>query len=363
MPYVRKYRDGYRCEVCVNGNRGSMAGFRTKGDAYDWGREQEKVLEVETAPPKTFGEVAEEWLELRIPEMKHPSHQRAVEYTVRQFMLPALKDRPIKDIKRTELVAVVQAVAKRGTVETSHRTAQRLNKIFKHAMSSGYIDSHPAQELVEVLPVRQDPDPMPCVEVHEAGQLMADIANWRDPVTRLGLQLLAHTFVRTIELRGARWSEFDFEEKVWTIPGERMKGKKSKRRPPHYVPLSRQALLILTELKAINGSQPFVLSSPLNPLCPISENTMLFALYDMDYQGRMTGHGFRALASTILNKETKWREDAIERQLSHGPKDKVRAAYLRDKYIEERIPMMQWYSEYLTRVEREARKSQLKAVA
>jgi integrase len=158
--------------------------------------------------------------------------------------------------------------------------------------------------------------------------------------TRLAMKLLALTFVRTNELRGATWAEIDLDKAEWVIPAERMKTK-----APHHVPLSAQAVEAFRTLQKMNGKWPWVFAGRA-PSQPMSKNTVLFALYRMGYHSRMTGHGFRALASTTLN-EMGYRSDVIERQLAHTEKNAVRAAYHRSQYLEERTTMMQAWADYL----------------
>jgi integrase len=162
--------------------------------------------------------------------------------------------------------------------------------------------------------------------------------------TRLALQLLAQTFVRTNELIGAEWAEFDLDQALWSILAGRMKMKTK-----HLVPLSKQALAILPELKAIAGGSRYVFPGR-NSNKPISNNTMLFALYRLGYKGKMTGHGFRAVASTILNETGDFKPDVIERQLAHCERDEVRGAYNRAEYLPERKRMMQYWGDYLDKM-------------
>jgi len=159
--------------------------------------------------------------------------------------------------------------------------------------------------------------------------------------TKLALQLLALTLVRTTELRGAKWDEIDLDAAEWTIPAERMKVKL-----PHFVPLSQQALEVLRELKEMNGDGALVFPGRF-PMKPMSKNTMLFALYRAGYHSRMTVHGFRAVGFTYLNGTHRYHPDVIERQLAHGDKDAVRAAYNRAEHIEARQKMMQDWANYL----------------
>jgi len=169
-----------------------------------------------------------------------------------------------------------------------------------------------------------------------------------DKQTRLALQLLAQTFVRTNELIGAEWVEFDLDSALWVIPAGRMKMKTE-----HLVPLTKQALAILTELKEISGGSRYVFPGK-NRNKSMSNNTMLFALYRLGYKGKMTGHGFRAIASTILN-ETGFKADVIERQLAHCERNEVRGAYNRAEYLPERKRMMQYWADYLESIEAGAR--------
>ncbi len=159
--------------------------------------------------------------------------------------------------------------------------------------------------------------------------------------TKLALKFLMLTFVRTGELRGAKWSEIDFVNKEWRIPAERMK-----MRDPHIVLLSNQAVIILKQLQSMNGHREHVFPNRFKPLTFISENTLLYAIYRMGYHHRATAHGFRATASTILN-ENGFRPDVIERQLAHAERNKVRASYNHAQYLPERRQMMQWWADYL----------------
>ena len=162
-------------------------------------------------------------------------------------------------------------------------------------------------------------------------------------VTRTALKLIVMLFVRTRELIEAKWEEIDLESATWRIPAERMK-----LRVEHLVPLPNQALLLLQALQKITGESEFVFPGDRNPMQPMSNNTLLYGgIYRMGLRSRATIHGFRSLASSILNESGKWNPDAIERQLAHSEKDQVRAAYNRANYLDERRRMMQWYADYL----------------
>jgi integrase len=291
-----------------------------------------------TAP--TFKEVARMWLLKALPGLSNPKHKVQVESTLERFAFDKIGAMPIDSIPRAELVKVVQAVGDK--VETAHRVAGRITAVFDYAQDAGLIQSHPASHLSRVLTPRKVKKPMASIPPEECGALMRAITEYPDLVTRLGLQLLAHTFVRVGELRLMEWTELREDGAIWVIPEGRMK-----LRLPHVVPLSEQAMGILGRLREINGDVPLVLDSPANTGHPLSENTFLFALYRMGYKGTMTAHGFRALASTVLNEQSGFGHDVIERQLAHRETDAVRAAYNRAEYLTQRRELMAWWSKWL----------------
>lgn len=337
MASIVRHGDGWRAHVYVKGCRDSQT-FRTKREAERWAIKREEEL-AGGGSEITFGEAAERWLAWRLPQLSNADNQRGIEQSIRDYVLPDLGRLKLSDIRRRDLVAVVKGVAEKGRIETAHRVGQRIRAIFDHAVDHGDIEAHPAAGLSRVLPTA-DVRHIAAVTPAEMPKLMRDIQGYTEPVTRAGLELLAHTFVRTTELIGAHWSEFQAD--VWVIPEERMK-----LRIPHVVPLSSRVRAILDGLRAMTDESPYVLASSMNPEQPISKNTLLFALYRLGYRGRMTGHGFRSLASTILNESGKWSRDAIERQLAHKETDRVREAYHRAEYLDERRRMVEWYSNHL----------------
>jgi integrase len=290
-----------------------------------------------TAP--TFEEVAKAWMLKHLPSLSNPKHRGQVEATLERFAYPKLGKMPIGDIRRADLVAAVEAVG--GKVETAHRVAGRITAVFNYALDAGILEAHPAASLTRVLTPRKVKKPMASIDPADAGQLLRDIQSYPDLVTRLGLQLMAHTFVRVGELRGFLRNELREDGAVWVIPEERMK-----MGLPHVVPLSTQAQAIVKKLAEMSGGE-LLLDSPAKPGQPISENTLLFALYRLGYKGRMTVHGFRALASTVLNEQSGFSHDVIERQLAHKESDAVRAAYNRAEYLEQRRRLMAWWSDWL----------------
>lgn len=294
-----------------------------------------------------FEEVAREWLKKKLPELSNGKHQIQVENTLERFVFPTIGKLPIDAIPRTTLVDVVRKAQAGDRVETAHRVAGRITAVFDHAQDVGHIQSHGASGLTRVLTARKVKKPMASIPPAEAGQLLRAIDDYDEPVTRLGLWLLAYTFVRVGEMRGMRRSEFKEDGAIWVVPAARVKGDDASRLP-HVVPMSRQARKLVKELELITGEgKDLVLESPLRPGHPLSENTFLFALYRLGYRGRMTAHGFRALASTVCNELSGFEKDVIERQLQHQETDDVRAAYNRAQYLKQRRDLMQWWADWL----------------
>jgi integrase len=259
-------------------------------------------------------------------------------------VFPFLGERPLARILPQEVLACIRRVEARGAIETAGRILQRINAVFRFAIITGRATYNPAQDLKGALkaPVRKHYAALTARDLPEF--LSRCEAYEGDYQTRLALRLLCLTFVRTGELRYAEWSEFDLKAGLWCIPGERMKV-----RTPHIVPLSQQAIEILIELHRFTGRYRLLFPSRSNVNKPISENTILYALYRMGYHGRATGHGFRALAASTL-AEMGFRPDVIERQLAHAERNKTKAAYIRSEYLEERRKMMQQWADYLTSV-------------
>lgn len=314
---------------------------KAHGSARDEPAAHEKA---KTAP--TFEAVAREWMDKHLPSLSNGKHQVQVENTLARFVFPKIGKMPIDTIPRTTLVKVVQAAQEGGKVETAHRVAGRITAVFDHAVDTGEIEAHGAGHLSRVLLARKTKKPMASIPPEEAGKLLRAIDDYDETITRLGLRLMAYTFVRVGELRGMAWNEFKEDGAIWVVPEDRVKGEEEKKLP-HVVPMSRQARALVKELKALTGEKALVLDSPLRPGHQLSENTFLFALYRLGYRGKMTVHGFRALASTVLNEKSGFEHDVIERQLHHKEVDAVRAAYNRAQYLPARREMMQWWADWL----------------
>lgn len=267
-----------------------------------------------------------------------PKHADDVLRRLRSNLFPDLGARPIATITAPHLLAAARKVESRGAHDLAHRMVGVAGQVFRYGVATGRCERDPSGDLRGALtphaPVNQaaiKPEELPALlkaidRYHEIG----------DRQTALGLRLLCLTFVRTNELIGATWDEFrnlDGADPTWEVPAERMKMKNA-----HLVPLAPQAVAMLHELCALAGESRYVLPGR-NPDKPISNNTLLFALYRLGYKGKMTGHGFRAVASSALN-EAGWRPDVIERQLAHKEPNKIRAAYNRTEYLPERRKMM-----------------------
>jgi len=289
----------------------------------------------------SFQAVATEWFNKQ-KTIWVESHTKDVRRRLEKDIYPKIGQLSISQITSMQVLEVVRVIEKRQATDLAHRVLGVCGQVFRYAVSSGKLASDPTRDLKGAL--------TPHVQKHqnaiksdELAKLMKDIDaydNMGDLQTKLALEMLAHTFVRTGELIKAKWSEFDFEKCMWKIPANRMKMKRE-----HIVPLTPQVIAILKLLKELSYSSDYVFAGR-NPQKHISNNTLLFALYKLGYKGEMTGHGFRSVASSSLN-ENGFRADVVERQLAHLDGNSVRAAYNRAEYMKERIEMMTWWSNHL----------------
>lgn len=298
-----------------------------------------------TQATNSFKSVADEWYNKQLHTWVE-SHAKDVKRRLEVNVYTKIGKRPINEIEAPELLSVVQLIENRGAYDLAHRVMQVCGQVFRYGIATGKCQRNPASDLRGAL--------TPHVQKHQNAirpeqlpQLLRDIAGYEtigDKQTRLALQLLAHTFVRTSELINSEWAEFDLENGLWIIPAERMKMKTE-----HIVPLTIKVLELLGEIKQLSSHSSYLFPGRNNQK-PISNNTLLFALYRLGYKGKMTGHGFRAVASTILN-ESGFNPDVIERQLAHCERNEVRGAYNRAEYLKDRINLMQWWSDYLLNIE------------
>lgn len=256
-------------------------------------------------------------------------------------IFPKFGHKPITSISAPELLTAIREIEKRGALELAQRALQTCGQVFMYAISSCRAERNPAADLKGAL--------RPAVKTNYAYLQEEELPAFLKKLevaegslqVKLALKFLMLTLSRTVEVRGALWSEFDFDKKEWRIPPERMKMRK-----PHLVPLSTQALDILEQLKHITGHYQHLFPNHFRPIKPMSENAILYAIYRMGYRGKTTGHGFRHTGSTILN-EKGFRPDIIEVSLAHSDKDKIRGTYNHATYLDERRQMMQWWGDYL----------------
>ena len=309
------------------------------------GQDPSDVKRAEKAQAKaqaenSFEKVAREWHEKQKGRWVS-DHAARVLGSLEKDIFPEIGGQPVDAITPPTVLATIRKIEKRGVKDYPSRVLQRVHAVFRYAVQTGRATMNPAADLSGALKSHK-------VE-HRAALSRADLPEFIEklekyegqPLTRLALKLALLTFVRTKELRGARWEEFDIQRAEWRIPAERMK-----MRAEHIVPLSKQAIAVLEELCELTGKHELVFPGQSNLKKPMSENTMLYAMYRMGYHKQATVHGFRATASTILN-ESGFTPDAIERQLAHAERNKVRAAYHRAEYLEERRRMMQWWADFL----------------
>jgi len=292
---------------------------------------------------ETFSIIADEWLERLEKEGRSESTLSKLRWLT-DFARPALGDRPIAEITAPELLEILRKVEARGRYETANRLRSTFGTIFRYAIATSRAQRDVAFDLRGALITPKVRHRAAITDPKEVGALLRAIEGHEgQPAVRHGLRLLPHVFVRPGELRLAQWREFDLEEHLWTIPAER-----TKMRRPHRVPLSKQVAEILSELAVITGDGKLLFPSILSEDRAISDNTMNSALRRLGYdKSQMTAHGFRAMASTLLNESGKWHPDAIERQLAHVEGNDVRRAYARGEHWEERVRMMQFWSDHL----------------
>ncbi|AZG13238.1 tyrosine-type recombinase/integrase [Cupriavidus pauculus] len=299
--------------------------------------------EAQVRSSNVFELVANEWYETKKAGWSE-SHAARVRKQLDREVGPAFGSRPIAEITAPELLAAIRKIEARGALETASKTLQTCGQVFRYAIATGRAERDVAADLRGALQARPVTN---LKRIPEAGlpELLEKIDAYQgDPLTRFALQLLTRTFVRTKELRFAEWAEFDLQKAEWRIPAAKMKSDVL-----HIVPLSTQVLVQLKALQGLTGNSRWLFPNTSKPEKPMSENTVLYALYRMGYHSRMTGHGFRGLASTILN-ENGFNRDWIERQLAHVERDSVRSAYNHAEYLAERRRMMQWYSDYLDKL-------------
>jgi integrase len=312
-------------------------------------RKAEKTAE-RVASESSFASIAAQWLE----HWQHGKSSRHVDSTKRRLeanILPSLGGRPIAEIEAPELVAMVKAIEQRGARDIAKRALETTGQIFRYGIAHGYAKRNPASEIrpSDVLKTTRKVN-YARIAAKELPNMLRKIEVYPGThVTRLAIRLMALTFVRTSELIHAKWTEFDLKARRWDIPAERMK-----MRTPHIVPLASQAIELLGTLRELTGNSEWLFPGDRNPNRLMSNNTILKGLERMGYKGRMTGHGFRGIASTILHEQG-YPHEHIELQLAHAPRNAVSAAYNHALHLKARTKIMQDWADYLEKLQRGAK--------
>ncbi len=290
----------------------------------------------------TFEFLAREWFE----KFKHTwklGHSRTITQRLEANVFPWLGGQPIAEISTLEILAILRRIEDRGAIETAHRIKQIISQVFRFAVATGRAERDPTADLRGALAPAKPKRMATMTDPKKIGGLLRAIDVYQGHfVTKCALRLAPLVFVRPGELRHAEWREIDLEKATWKIPGEKMK-----MGSPHIVPLSRQAIEVLQEIKPLTGGGRYVFPGLRTAERPMSENTILSALRNMGYaKEEMSGHGFRAMASTLLHEQG-WPSDVIERQLAHAERNSIKAAYNHAKHLPERQRMMQAWADYL----------------
>ena len=301
-----------------------------------------KAEKQSTGDQNSFETVAREW-HSKFSANWSESHSSRTIIRLEQNVFPWLGNKNINDITAPELLTALRRVENRGALETAHRVNQICGQVFRYGIATGRAERDPAADLKGALPPTKVKHHASITEPVKVGALMRAIQDFTGTIiTATALKLSPLVFVRPGELRQAEWSEIDLDNAEWRIPPEKMK-----MRVVHIVPLSSQAIEVLKQIQPLTGRDKYVFPSNRTITRPMSDNTVNAALRRMGYtKDEMTAHGFRSMASTILNEQG-WNRDAIERQLAHSEKDGVRAAYNYAQHMPERKKMMQAWADYL----------------
>ncbi|MCX3492313.1 tyrosine-type recombinase/integrase [Escherichia coli] len=318
--------------------------------------QQRAAVRGSPTPEKVFKNVALAW---------HKSNRKWSQNTADRLLaslnnhiFPVIGNLPVSELKPRHFIDLLKGIEEKGLLEVASRTRQHLSNIMRHAVHQELIDTNPAANLggVTTPPVRRH---YPALQLERLPELLERIGAYHQgrELTRHAVLLMLHVFIRSSELRFARWSEIDFTNRVWTIPatrepiiGVRYSGRRAKMRMPHIVPLSEQSIAILKQIKDITGNNELIFPGDHNPYKPMCENTVNKALRVMGYDTKkdICGHGFRAMACSALMESGLWAKDAVERQMSHQERNTVRMVYIhKGEHLEARKAMMQWWSDYL----------------
>jgi len=302
-----------------------------------------KAVKIAKAGAESFEAIAREWFAKFEPSWVDAHASRIIRRLERD-VFPWLGQRPIREITAPELLTVIRRIESRGALETAHRALCNSGQVFRYGVATGRAQRDPAADLRGALPPTKERHLAALTDPKAVGALLRAIDSYRGTfVVACALRVAPLVFVRPGELRKAQWSEFDLDSAQWSIPPERMKSRQA-----HLVPLSRQAVAILRELHPLTGPDGYVFPSARSARRPMSDNAVLAALRRMGFSGEeMSGHGFRAMARTILDEVLNVPPHLIEHQLAHKVKDPLGRAYNRTSHLAERRQMMQRWADYL----------------
>ena len=318
----------------------SLKEARLKRDEFQIARAKgEKISSRPEKTPATFQEVSELWLKIKMKD-KSESYLEGISQRLKNYIYPAIGNMKLTDIKSPDILNLCRKIEIKEFFETARRVRALTGQIFRFAIASGYCENDPAAALTGALSSVKHKHMAAIFEPSEIGILVRSIKNYPFKLMRLAMLFSLYTAARPGEIRQAEWKEIDGN--FWYIPAEKMKMKR-----PHIVPLSKQALKVLEELKLVSGNGRYLFPTPRNTNRCISENAVRTALRSMGFtKEQIVPHGFRAMFSTIAN-ENNFNRDVIERQLAHVEANAVRAAYNRAEYLPARIELMQWWADWL----------------
>lgn len=300
-----------------------------------------KLSEMQKELENTLLNLAKEWFE-RKKESVTPNYADDIWRSLELHIFPDLGTCPISKIDAQTVIKKLKPLEAKGSLETVKRLCQRLNEIMVYAVNVGKLTSNPIDKIYSGFQKPKKKN-MAALKPNELPELINAIANASiKKVTRFLIEWQLHTMSRPAEAAGAKWEEIDLENKLWIVPAERMKKRKE-----HKVPLTKQTIALLEELKPISGHRDFLFPSDRDPKKPCNSQTANMALKRMGFENRLVSHGLRSLASTTLNEQG-FVPDDIEAALAHVDKNQVRSAYNRTDYLERRRPMMSWWSEHIT---------------
>ena len=325
----------------------SLAEARAKRDEMKRAVKEDRLNELNKASASKvlFGDIALRWCQLQEDRSKGAERGKYITRgRLENYVMPTLRDRPMEDIRPADLLDIIEGIERNGTRETAYRVYLILKKVFDYAVARELVVKDPARIIKDQVSSMPKTNRATLERGEEIGKMLRDIETYKSFVVRCAIQLQAFTFVRPVELRLAEWQEIDLKKAEWRIPQGKMKEKRF-----HLVPLSRQAVEIFAELYKRTGYGRYCFPAIDAPAgdAPMSESTALYALRSLGYtKNQMCMHGFRAMASTILN-EHEWNPDAVEMQLAHFTKNTVRASYNHAKLLGIRKNMVQWYADYL----------------